>query len=200
MLVLKRQKNVKTQTATNIKQKHTKWSEVKVAQSCLTLCHPMNYTVHGILQARIQEWVAFPFSRGSSRPGIEPGSPTLLADSLPTELSRKPWRILHNYWRKRILQFFFFPFGTPIIFMIKCLGLSSMSAFWRVFIINGCWILSKTSWLTLYCCAGDWYVKVAQSCLTFCEHMYYTVHGILQARILEWVAFPFSRGSSQTRD
>ena len=29
---------------------------------------------------------------------------------------------------------------------------------------------------------------------------YYTVHGILQARILEWVAFPFSKGSSQTRD
>ena len=28
----------------------------------------------------------------------------------------------------------------------------------------------------------------------------YTVHGILQARILEWVAFPFSRGSSQPRD
>ena len=33
-----------------------------------TLCDPMNYTVHGILQARIQEWVAFPFSRGSSQP------------------------------------------------------------------------------------------------------------------------------------
>ena len=30
--------------------------------------------------------------------------------------------------------------------------------------------------------------------------MYYTVHGILQAKILEWVAFPFSRGSSQPRD
>ena len=30
--------------------------------------------------------------------------------------------------------------------------------------------------------------------------MNYTVHGILQARILEWVAFPFSRGSSQPRD
>ena len=28
----------------------------------------------------------------------------------------------------------------------------------------------------------------------------YTIHGILQARILEWVAFPFSRGSSQPRD
>ena len=44
------------------------WPEyrVKVTQSCLTLCHPMDCTVPGILQARIPEWVAFPFSRGSS--------------------------------------------------------------------------------------------------------------------------------------
>ena len=37
-------------------------------------------------------------------------------------------------------------------------------------------------------------------CLTFCDPMHYTVHGILQARILEWEAFPFSRRSSQPRD
>ena len=43
-------------------------------------------------------------------------------------------------------------------------------------------------------------VKVAQSCLTFYGLMDYTVHGILQARIVEWVAFTFSRGSSQPRD
>ena len=43
-------------------------------------------------------------------------------------------------------------------------------------------------------------MKVAQSCLTLCDPMDYTVHGILQARILEWVAIPFSRGSSQSRD
>ena len=42
--------------------------KVKVAQSCPTLCDPMDYTIHGILQARILEWVAFPFSRGSSKP------------------------------------------------------------------------------------------------------------------------------------
>ena len=42
--------------------------KVKVAQSCLTLCDPMDYTVHGILQTRIPEWVAFPFFRGSSQP------------------------------------------------------------------------------------------------------------------------------------
>ena len=39
---------------------------VKVTQLCLTLCNP--YTVHGILQARILKWVAFPFSRGSFQP------------------------------------------------------------------------------------------------------------------------------------
>ena len=43
-------------------------------------------------------------------------------------------------------------------------------------------------------------VKVAQSCPILCYPMDYTVPGILQARILEWVAFPFSRRSSQTRD
>ena len=42
--------------------------KVKVAPSCLTLCDPIDYTVHGILQARMLEWVAFPFSRVSSQP------------------------------------------------------------------------------------------------------------------------------------
>ena len=40
--------------------------DVKVTQSCLTLCNPMDYTVHGILHARILEWVAVPFSSESS--------------------------------------------------------------------------------------------------------------------------------------
>ena len=109
------------------------WSEVKVAQSCPTLCDPMEHIVHGILQGRILEWVAFPFSRGSSQPRdwtqvshiaggvftswatreaqehcsgqpvpsqgdlpdpkIEPESPALQADSLPTELSGKPYNL-----------------------------------------------------------------------------------------------------------
>ena len=49
------------------------------------LCDPMDYTVHGILQSRM-EWVAFPFFN----PGIEPRSPTLQADSLPAEPQGKP--------------------------------------------------------------------------------------------------------------
>ena len=57
-----------------------KWKKVKVAQLCPTLCDPMDYTVHVILQARILEWVAaVPFSRGST----QPRSPALQADPLP---------------------------------------------------------------------------------------------------------------------
>ena len=66
-------------------------SAVLVAQSCPTLCDHMDYSppassVHGILQARILEWVAIPFSRGSSQLGIEPASLHWQADSLPSEL------------------------------------------------------------------------------------------------------------------
>ena len=67
---------------------YSEWAEV--ARLCPTLCDPMYYTVHGILQATILEWVAFPFSRRSSFPGIEPRSRSLQADSLPAEPRGKP--------------------------------------------------------------------------------------------------------------
>ena len=60
--------------------------QVKVAQLCPALCDPIDYTVYGILGARILEWVAFLFSRGSS----QPRSTTLQADSLPSEPQGKP--------------------------------------------------------------------------------------------------------------
>ena len=44
------------------------WKKVKVFQLYPTLCDPTHYTVHGILQARILEWVGIPFPRGSSQP------------------------------------------------------------------------------------------------------------------------------------
>ena len=61
--------------------------KVKAAQSCLTLCNPMDCTVHGILQARILEWVAFAFSGDIPNRGIKPRSPALQVESLPAELS-----------------------------------------------------------------------------------------------------------------
>ena len=51
-----------------IDTKSIKTKCMKVAQSCPTLCNPMDYTVPGVLQARILERVAFRFSRGSSQP------------------------------------------------------------------------------------------------------------------------------------
>ena len=68
------------------------------AQSCPTPCDPMDCSppgssVHGILQARIPEWVAVSFSRDLPDPGIEPGSPmapALQADSLPLSRQGSP--------------------------------------------------------------------------------------------------------------
>ena len=63
---------------------------VKVTQSCSPLCNPMDYTVHCILQARMLDWVALPFSGDIPNPGTEPRSPTSQPDSLPVEPQRKP--------------------------------------------------------------------------------------------------------------
>ena len=123
-------------------------TKVEVVQSCPTLCDPLDYTIHGILQARILEWVAFPFSRGSSWP-------------------RDRTQVFHiaggffTGWATREAQK---DTRTPI-FIVK----ESES-------------------------------EVAQSCLTLWDPMDCRVHGILQTRILGWVAFPFFRGSSQPRD
>ena len=55
------------QSQRKVMPKNAQVSEwVKVTQSCLTLCNPMDYTVHGILQARILKWVAFSFSKECS--------------------------------------------------------------------------------------------------------------------------------------
>ena len=74
--------------------------EVKVlaAQSCSILCNPMDYnppgsSVHGNLQARILEWVAFPSPRDLPDPGVEPRSPALQADSILSEQTMMPKNI-----------------------------------------------------------------------------------------------------------
>ena len=69
--------------------------KVLFAQLCLTLCNPMDCSwpgspVHGVLQARMLEWVAIPFSGDLPNPGVEPGSPALQADPLPSEPPGKP--------------------------------------------------------------------------------------------------------------
>ena len=76
-------------------------ARVKLLLSCPTLCNPMDCnspgsSVHGILQARILEWVAIPFSRHLPDSGIEPRSPALQAYSLPSEPHREAPLFLYS--------------------------------------------------------------------------------------------------------
>ena len=69
--------------------------KVLVAQSCLTLCNPIDcgppgFSIHGILQARILEWIAIPSPGDHPNPGIEPRSHALQVDSLSSEPLGKP--------------------------------------------------------------------------------------------------------------
>ena len=64
--------------------------DIEVAQLCPTLCDPMDCSlsgssIHGIFQARVLEWVAISFPRRSSQPRDQIQSPSLLADTLPSE-------------------------------------------------------------------------------------------------------------------
>ena len=75
--------------------------EVLVAQSCPTLCDPMDCSilgssVHGILHARILEWIVIPFSRNLPNPGTEPGAPALQADSLLLSHQGSPKYCIYN--------------------------------------------------------------------------------------------------------
>ena len=61
--------------------------KVKVAWSCPPLCNPMDYTVHGILQARIHSGQPFHSAGDLPNPLIEPRSPASQADSLLAKMS-----------------------------------------------------------------------------------------------------------------
>ena len=82
--------------------------KVKVAPLCPTLCDPIDYTVHGVLQARILEWVAFPFSRGSSQPRD------------PTQVSRIAGRFFSSWTTGEV-------FGTKWWPVIICAGWDHIS-------------------------------------------------------------------------
>ena len=144
------------------------WSEVKkwseVAQSCPTLCDPMDSslpgsTVHGIFQARVLEWAAISFSRGSSQTR-DRACVFCIADRHFT------------IWATR-------------------------EALHQLGYVNYCDV-----WVPHICVHV---CPVVQSCPTLWDLMDCilpgsSVLGIFQARILEWVAISFSRGSSWPRD
>ena len=69
-------------------KKSWKWKRETLSHSAVS--DSLRLLFHGTSQARILEWVTIPFSRGSSRPGIKPGSPAFQADSLPSEAQGSP--------------------------------------------------------------------------------------------------------------
>ena len=97
-------------------------NELLVAQSCPTLCNPMDCSspvssVHGILQARILKWVAISFSRGSSRPrdGTQTRSAALRVDSSPPE---SPGIMLYY---SDITEWSYFPSLSKVSFGCACI-------------------------------------------------------------------------------
>ena len=154
----------------------------KSLQSCLTLCDPIDGSppgspVPGILQARTLEWVAISFSN-SWKWKVNVKSLTL-AEIERLAIPQQQW------WEKTdlvSLSLVDMPLFPPKWTILRNLDWSSLQT------LNSERIKPKHP-----------KVEVTQSCLTLCDPMDHTVLGILQARILEWVASPFSRGSSQPR-
>ena len=156
---------------------------VKVTQSCLTLCNPMNYTVHGILQARILDWVHVPFSRESSQ-HRDQTYVSCTADCSPAE-----------------------PPGKP-----KNTGVGSLSLLQQIFPTQESnqglllcrrilYQLSYQGSLSFPMAAAA--AKSLQSCPTLCDPMDCSppgsaVPGILQARTLE-LPFPSPMHESEKR-
>ena len=101
---------------------------MKVAQLCLTVCNPMNYTVHGILQDRILEWVAFLFSKGSSQPRDQTQVSNIAGRFFASWLTREAH--LHTSWPPNI---YYFPITRLMWMELKILcGLS----FYQLKLIN----------------------------------------------------------------
>ena len=124
--------------------------KVLATSSCPTLCYSMDYSlpgssVHRILQARILQWVAIPFSRGFSQP--------------------RDWT-----WVSCLAGRFFLIWATREV--LYCLM--------RMLLTQLCPVLCNL-----------WTVAL--------QDPGFSVHGILQARILQWVVIPFSRGIYQPR-
>ena len=156
--------------------------KVLVAQSYLTIsdpmdCSPPGSSVDGILQARILEWVAIPFSRGVFLDqGTEPKSPALQADSLPFKLLLL--LLLSRFSRVWLC-------ATPETEAHQAppsLGFSRQEHW---------------SGLPFPSPMHESESEVSQSCLTLsdpmnCSSPGSSIHGIFQARVLEWGVIAFS--------
>ena len=172
----------------------SKWNWSESRSLCLTRWDPKDYIVDGILLARKPEWVAFPFSSGSSWPRNLTGV-SCIAGGFFTN-----WAIRET---DLTMLLFFIPKLSIKNSSLQLTLPQKTSLKWKTTIQNAVVDLDKFTTL------GRWadlsliphvcvHAKLLQSCLTLCDPMDCSlpgssVHGILQARVLEGVAMPSSR-------
>ena len=149
-----------------------------------TVAHQTSLSI-GFSRQECWSGLPFPSPGDLPDPGTESGSPALQADSLLTEpLLLLP---LSHFSRVRLCDpIDGSPPGSPVPGILQARTLEKPCIYIYIYVCMYVCVLCT--------------VKVAQSCLTLCNPLDYTYYGILQVRILEWVTFPFSRGSSQPRD
>ena len=163
--------------------------KVKVTQSSPTFFNSMDYSVHGLLQARILEWEAIPFSRASSQTqGLNPGLPHCRWMSSECYLFQIP------HFRYAGVHLFLF-------FICFCYRAS-------------CYCYNQPARLLMHLtwAGSDCVLPTSSLCLCLsCVRLFVTpwevgspsgssIHGTLQARMLEWVVLPSSRGWPPPKD
>ena len=170
-------------------------------------CSPPGLSFHGISQARILKWVAISFSRGSP----QPRDPTSI--SCDSCIGTRDSLALHHLgistFKKNLMTYFFCNFVKP-----RKRGLAlgansevtpgacprppvSLSQGGRLCRAAGSQVSSAPVPAPRNRPRSEPVVNgKALNCVRLFADVGYTVHGILQARMLEWVAFPFSSGSS----
>ena len=159
--------------------------------------NPPGSSVHGILQARILEWVAIPFSRVSFQSRDQTWVSCIAGRFFTVwgtrEALKVKWKLLSH-----VRLFLYSPWNSPD----QNTGVGSLSLLQGIFPIQGLnlglpncrWILYQLSHKGSPAAAA---AKLLQSCLTLCDPIDGSplgspVPGILEARTLEWVAISFS--------
>ena len=144
----------------------------------MDICPPGS-SVHGISQARILEWLAISYFRGSFQPRDQTQVSCIAGRFFTIQVTRESSKV--------------------IILIIALLRYNShtIQLIYQQYSIQWILVCSQNS--------APFIIVVAQSCLTLCHPMDCSlpgssVHGIFQARILEWLAISFSRESSWPRD
>ena len=179
---------------------------MKVTQLCPTVYNPIDYIAHRIPQARILEWVAFPFPGNLPNPGMEPRSPAWHTDSLPDEPPEKTKNtgVGNLSLLQQIIQTQESNQG-----LLRCRQILSQLQLLGKSICDN--TIFKCSHILRFWGIGLQHIFLpchplcAQSCRTLCDPTDRTLpgssaHGIFQARILEWVVISSSRVSSRPRN